>query len=175
MRNFASVAEFVEYLETRMEAVRLAQKEGLNAAGHMLVHEAQATIGHYQEAAGPFKAWSPLSDATLYGGVSSEGHKFPGKVELGYAPPDNPLLRTGHMRGSIECEAAQNHVVLGTHDPIAFWQEFGDYKIPARSFIGATMFKHGHAAAELIFEFVMCAVGGLPKPRPPSEHSESED
>lgn len=174
MRKFASIPEFVEYLETRLEAVKLAQKEGLNAAGHMLVHEAQATIGHYQEEAGPFKAWAPLSEATLYGGVTAEGHKFLGKVELGYAPPDNPLLRTGHMRGSIEFEAEEHRLVLGTYDPIAYWQEFGDYKLPARSFIGAAMFRHGHAAADLVYRFVMCALGGFPKPPTPNARSDGQ-
>src|SRR6185437_2002544 len=102
MREFANIQEFVRFLETRQEAVRVAQKEGLSAAGDLVLKETQDVIGHYQQAAGPFKAWEPLSEATLLGGVTPEGHHFPGKIELGYAPPDNPLLRTGHMRGSVE-------------------------------------------------------------------------
>lgn len=164
MRSFSSISSFVEFLETRREAVRIAQKDGLNAAGEMLVREAQATIGEYQDAADPFPAWPELSEATLEGGVNEVGYRYPGKVELGYAPPDNPLLRTGQLRGSIEHEATEAEVVVGTYDPVAEWQEFGTKDMPARSFIGATMFRHGHKATDLAVKFIMAALCSLPKP-----------
>jgi hypothetical protein len=173
MRNFASIASFVEFLETRVEATRHAQKEGLNAAGAMLVHEARATIGEYQDAAGPFPAWPELSEATLYGGVNEVGYHYPGKVELGYSPPDNPLLRTGQMRASIEHEASEAQVIFGTNDPVAVFQEFGTEKMPARSFIGATMYRHAHEVTGLAVKFIMAAFCGSPKPHGPmEEHGE---
>lgn len=170
MREFATISAFVQFLETRQEAVRIAQKHGLDAAGEMIVHAAQATIGEYQDAAGPFKAWPELTEATLEGGVSAEGHYFPGKIELGYAPPDNPLLRTGHMRGSIEHAATESEVIVGTHDPVAADQEFGTVHIPARSFIGASTFRKAHEATDLAVKFIINAFAGWPRPHVPTHN-----
>lgn len=175
MRNFASISEYVSFLETRFSATREAQKEGLRAVGEMVTHEAQDMIGEYQKAAGPFPEWAELSEATLQGGVSPEGHRYPGKVELGYAPPDNPLLRTGQMRGSIEWSASASEVVVGSHDPIAAFQEFGTHKIPPRPFIGLAMFRMAHEATDMAVKFIMSAFCGDPKPHvPPHPRSEAD-
>ena len=80
-------------------------------------------IGHYQE------GWAPLADTTLNGWDSPWGIHYPGKIELGYAPPDNPLLRTGAMKESIgeQAEATGSGAigVVGSNSPIALWQEMG--------------------------------------------------
>jgi phage gpG-like protein len=165
LKEFSSITQFVEFLRTREAAVHSAQVEGMREAGHMLQHEAQHIIGEYQDAVGPFPKWEPLSDATLNGGVDKHGRWFPGKIDLGYAPPDNPLLRTGHMRGSIECSSTDHEVVLGTHDPVAADQEFGTHSIPPRPFIGPTMFRHVGEAVDIITHHVIAAMTGSPKPR----------
>lgn len=172
MRKFSSVASFVEFLESRKAAIPIEQRRGANDAGIMLVHEAQAKIGEYQEAAGPFPQWAPLSENTLTGGVTEDGHHYPGKIELGFAPPDNPLLRTGQMRGSIEHIASEHEVVIGSHDPVARLQEFGTDRIPARSFIGSTMFTCGHDAARHVFKCIIAALTGNSKPPLPEHHHE---
>lgn len=110
---------------------------------------AKGFIGHYQE------DWEPLAYATLYGGVSPEGHHYPGKVELGYAPPDNPLLRTGELRDSIEHWSAEmpDGAIgeIGSHDLVALWQELGTARgIPPRPFLGLAMF-HSQEPATVIF------------------------
>lgn len=167
MREFPSVASFVEFLETRRAVIPIEQRLGTHAAGEVLVHEAQATIGTYQGGAGPFPAWPELSEATLYGGFTIAGVPYQGKVELGYAPPDNPLLRTGQMRGSIEASTSQDAVVVGSHDPVAYDQEHGTPTIPPRPFIGLTFVRHGHEAACLVYKFVIAALTGNPRPEPP--------
>lgn len=165
MRTFASITQFVEFLGTRVEAVRSGQFHGMHEAADMLVHTAQGMIGEYQGAVGDFPEWKELAQTTLYGGVDEHGRRFPGKVELGYAPPDNPLLRTGQMRGSIEKHVEEHTIVIGTHDPVAHYQEFGTDKIPARSFIGRAMFVECHRATHIIFGHIIAAMTGNPPPR----------
>lgn len=164
MRNFASISQFVEFLETRPAAIRAEQTHGMHEAADMLVKCAQDMIGDYQEAAGPFPRWAELSEATLQGGVDQHGHRFPGKIELGYAPPDNPLLRTGALRISIEKHIEENRITIGSHDPVAHYQEFGTSTIPARSFIGRAMFVEGHQASHIVFAHILAAMFGNPPP-----------
>lgn len=172
MRKFDSIDQFVRFLETRVPAVRKAEHDGLAAAGDLVVEDARSKIGTYQERAGPFAEWKELAESTLYGGYNAEGRWFPGKVQMGYAPPDNPLLRTGALRASIEREVGHNEVVVGSHDPIAPEQEFGTHNIPPRSFIGAAMFQCAHEATHLVVHHIMNAFVGVPPPRRPSGHAD---
>jgi phage gpG-like protein len=172
VRNFDSIGQFIRFLDTRAVAVHKAQHDGLAAAGDLVVADARSRIGTYQEQAGPFAAWQDLAETTLYGGYNAEGRWFPGKVQMGYAPPDNPLLRTGALRASIEREVTQNEVVVGSHDPIAPEQEFGTHHIPPRSFIGAAMFQCAHEATHVVVHHIMNAFVGAPAPRPTRHHDE---
>ncbi len=100
-------------------------------------------IGEYQP------GWPKLADSTLYG-----WGPFPGKIELGYAPPDNPLLREGDMRESIHGEAHAAALgaegLVGSRDLVALWQECGTPRIPPRPFLGLAM-SHSQAPATVIF------------------------
>jgi hypothetical protein len=157
MRDFASIADFVRFLETRVEATKAAQKDGLQTAGEMLVREARAMIGTEDQ------AWPPLADVTV-----SE------KERLGFVnqvSATDPLLRTGQMRGSIKASADDSEVVLGSDDPVAVDQENGTQHIPARSFIGATMFRNAEEATDLAAKFIMAAFCGDRRPPVP----EAED
>jgi phage gpG-like protein len=155
VRDFASIAEFVRFLETRVEATKAAQKEGIAAAGEMLEAEAKAMIG----AEDP--DWPPLADSTVAD-----------KQRLGYVDQvsaTDPLLRTGELRDSIEHSADESEVVVGSNDEVAVVQELGNEHIPARSFIGATMFQHGEEATILAARFIMTAFAGSPRYRNDTE------
>ncbi len=118
----------------------------------VLAERAKEYIGHYQP------GWAPLAESTLEG-----WHGHPGKTELGYAPPDNPLLREGNMRESISGEAELMPFgargVVGSESKIALYQEIGTERIPPRSFL-ATSVVMGSDRAFLIFgDFALKLLG----------------
>jgi len=95
---------------------------------HGIVKEIEETakeeIGVYQSAVGPFDAWSPLTESTIAGRISK-----------GYSA-DEPLLRSGELRDSIESEVVGLAAIVGTKSDIGLWQEVGTDRIPPRPFIG---------------------------------------
>jgi hypothetical protein len=151
MREFSSFAGFAEHLVEMALALPLVERASVEAGTGIILQEARESIGHYQEAAGPFDAWAPLADTTL-NGFDSKGHHFPGKIELGYAPPDNPLLREGDLRGS--------------DSDIAVWQELGTsnakHPIPPRSVLGRAAFVKGDAVARSMLLRAGMFLAGLP-------------
>ncbi len=85
---------------------------------------AKEELGVYQPAVGSFNAWAVLTDATQSG-----------RSRLGYTPND-PLLRSGELRESIESEVVGLAAIVGTKDIKGLWQEVGTVHIPPRPFIG---------------------------------------
>jgi len=85
---------------------------------------AKEEIGVYQPAFGPFDAWSPLAEATKAD-----------RVRQGYSE-DEPLLRSGSLRDSIQSEVMGLAAIVGTKSEIGLWQELGTNRIPPRPFIG---------------------------------------
>lgn len=183
LKEFSSVGALAEYLESRMSAVEAALREGVRQGGELIQHEAKSEIGHYQAAAGPFPEWAPLAEATLDGYTTANGRHFPGKVDFGFSPPDNPLLRTGELRDAIGMVHDDRHAVVGVpdrtvgtgtpEDPIrnvgdvAFWHEFGTDKMPPRSFLGRAAFLKGKEAAHLIGRALIVSLfGGTPMKSP---------
>lgn len=166
MKEFRDLNGFIAHLTRVQAAVVKAEHTALKLGAEMIEKEAKAEIGTYQNAAGPFPAWDPLSEATLQGfSAPGIGH-IPGKEELGYAPPDNPLLREGDMRDSIEHTVEGNTAVVGTNDEVALYQELGTpnarYPIPPRSFLGRAAFVKSEAVAEQAVAHVLWALQGLP-------------
>ena len=113
-----------------------------------MAKEAKEWIGFYHP------GWAPLAESTLEG-----WHGHPGKIELGYAPPDNPLLRTGDMRDSIQSQAELASYgaegVIGSESKIALYQEMGTSKIPPRPFLGGVMSVSGNKAKVVFGEFAV--------------------
>jgi len=85
---------------------------------------AKEEIGMYQPAVGPFEAWVPLAASTKAD-----------RVRQGYTE-DDPLLRSGELRDSIESEVVGLAAIVGTKSQIGLWQEIGTDRIPPRPFIG---------------------------------------
>jgi len=94
----------------------------------MVVKEIEQTakeeLGVYQPAVGPFNAWAVLADSTQAD-----------RVRAGYTAND-PLLRSGDLRESIESEVMGLAAIVGTKSEIGYWQEMGTTKMPPRPFIG---------------------------------------
>jgi phage gpG-like protein len=68
-------------------------------------------------------AWSPLAESTKEDRVR---HGF---------PANQPLLRTGELRDSIEYTVRGNEGAVGSNLDIAVYQELGTSRIPPRSFL----------------------------------------
>lgn len=101
---------------------------GLEAGFRVIVKEIEETakeeIGLYQPAYGPFDAWAPLAESTKVE-----------RVRRGYSE-DEPLLRSGELRDSIQSEVMGLAAIVGTKSDIGLWQEVGTSHIPPRPFIG---------------------------------------
>lgn len=111
---------------------------GLEVASKLIQKRAQDSIGHYQDAVGPFPAWAPLAEST-----QAE------RSALGYTA-DDPLLRSGELRRSIEREVHPDHAVIGSKDEKAAWMEFGTSRIPPRPFIGPAAFRSKKEIHEIL-------------------------
>lgn len=101
---------------------------GLEASFRVIVKEIEETakegIGVYQPAYGPFDAWTSLAESTKAD-----------RVRQGYSE-DEPLLRSGELRDSIESDIVGLAAIVGTKNAIGLWQEVGTCHIPPRPFIG---------------------------------------
>lgn len=160
-----TLAEFADHFTKMAAQAPRRERRALVASGARLARHSRGYIGDYQGAVGPFPAWKPLSVNTLMGGISPSGYHYQGKIELGFSPGDNPLMRTGHLRGSIQSEVRGRSAIIGSDDPVARWQEFGTqgspkhFPIPPRSFIGRALAQYGrdetHAVARVVFQPLM--------------------
>ncbi len=146
---FDIAAEF----EVMSLAIVEEQQESLEKSAKVVEDRAKEIIGHYQADTGPFDQWRPLAADTL-----AE------KERLGYAPPDNPLLRTGEMRDSIEHTVEARRALVGSNNDIAVYQELGThgpnpgpdgYHVPPRSFLGAAAFQKEAEVAELLGDITL--------------------
>lgn len=80
------------------------------------------------------------------------------RVSLGY-PANEPLLREGDLRASIESKAELAiegaEGVVGSHSLIALWQELGTSRIPPRSFLGGALMRAGPTIELTFGQFAM--------------------
>lgn len=160
MKTFDSPGEFALFLKRAAALARAEQAKGLREASEMFAAEARGYIGHYQQEHGPFPEWPKLAETTLEGFTSESGHHFPGKIELGYSPPDNPLLREGDLKDSIRPAHNETHAVVGSDSDVAVWQELGTKKMPARSFLGRAVFVNAQEAAKIVLSAVLTPLIG---------------
>ena len=157
-----SLKDWPRVLEHQRRVLRPMITASLFRIGAEVEAIAKAKIGEYQPAIGGFPAWEKLAPATVEQ-----------KEWLGYAPPDNPLLRTGTLRDSITFEAADLMLVVGSRDPVAKWQEFGTKNgIPPRPFIHPAMYEGGTVIRRELGEVLATVlrttdISSLPVRRPP--------
>ncbi len=133
----AAVAQALALFVAGVETWRLRAME---RAARFLERKAKAAIGHYQEGAGELMEWAPLKWSTVEE-----------KERLGYAPPDNPLLRTGEMRASIghHVESA-DRAVVGSESEVLLAHELGTKHLPPRSVLGLAALHHADRIVEIL-------------------------
>lgn len=158
--RFGSIGAFVRFLETRPAAVAEGRKRGMEAAAQLFERTAKDMIGE------EITEWAPLAASTV---AEKQRLGFTGRIS-----PTDPLYRTGELRASIKGSVAGNRVVVASDDPIAAAQEFGTSRIPPRPFIGATVFREGRDAADLIANYELGAAMGRDGPLRPVERSDGD-
>ena len=118
----------LEQFAREMSSASASIAKELELGFHAIVKEIEETakeeIGVYQPAYGPFDGWAPLAESTKID-----------RVRQGYSE-DEPLLRSGELRDSIESEVVGLAAIVGTKSDIGLWQEVGTEHIPPRPFIG---------------------------------------
>ena len=131
------------------ERVQLEQSAALKKAALIVQKEARSEIGDYQPDKGPFAAWAELADSTQ-------------KDRAAKGFPDNePLLRTGALRDSIEHTVKSHHEAeVGSDSLIAVYQELGTNHIPPRSFLGGAAFTKSHEVKALLGHSVIATIMG---------------
>jgi hypothetical protein len=124
-----TIAGFAAHIEKLAAGMPALEMSILSRIGVRVTTAAKDKIGDYQGEAGPFAAWAPLKDATRAD-----------RLRAGYSE-DDPLLRSGELRDSIEYVVVPPEVVIGSPLDIALWQEMGTATIPPRSFLGGAAFE----------------------------------
>jgi phage gpG-like protein len=148
MREFNIMDALVTMAEIAIE-VEEATHKALERAATVVEKEAQASIGTYQAAAGPFAAWAQLADSTRAD-----------KEKLGYSPPDNPLLREGDLRDSIGHVVSGHEAAVGSNSDVAVYQELGTRHMPPRSFLAGSAVRKEGDVVEILGEGAVAALVG---------------
>ena len=149
MMEFKSLGAFAAHLLALHARDKIVEHEALETACVQIEKRAKEKFGEYQAQAGQFAAWAPLAESTV-----------DDRVSQGYSP-DDPLLRSGETRDSIEHKVVGNEGHVGSDSDILLWLELGTEKMPARSTLGGAAFELGPTIAEEIgLEFVAFLSGG---------------
>jgi hypothetical protein len=122
MTGVYSIASFIVKLKVIELELEVVGHAAIAAACQMIADEAKRVIGSYDY------NWPQLAASTQ-----------DDRVHKGF-PANEPLLRTGSMRASIQWNASGNTGAVGSNSDIAVYQELGTSRIPPRPFLmGAAM------------------------------------
>ena len=135
-----SMLEMITKLAAAEVAIHVNARHALEKVAAAVEKTAKGEIGVYQDAIGPFSAWPELAQSTQ-----------DDRERLGYSAND-PLLRDGTMRDSIEHRVAELEAEIGSDSDILVYQEFGTARIPPRPVLGP--------AAEHNHDLIMRELGG---------------
>jgi hypothetical protein len=134
MKNLQSFGALARALERSSQRLAADLAVTMEKCAVVVELAAKAEIGHYQtEDMGPFSVWAPLAPSTVAekrrNGYASDGN-------------DNPLLRTGEMRDSIEHEAGFRQFTVGSKDEVLVYQEIGTPTIPPRPALAPALYRN---------------------------------
>ena len=139
-------------LAAKFGEITLSQHEmehhALERAARLVEKRAKENIGEYQEQTGPFIAWPELADSTKED-----------RLKQGYTEND-PGLRSGEMRDSIEHVVHVPEAEVGSDDDKLVWFELGTSKQPPRSVLGMAAIEEMPKILELIGESATLALEG---------------
>lgn len=148
--NLSRILGVIAQIEADIADFHAESEEAMERAAQIVEDRAKEDIGRYQAGIDPFADWVPLAPGTVQD-----------KARLGYSPPDNPLLRTGDLRDSIEHTVeSEERAVVGSDSDVAVWQELGTRTIPPRSFLGAAAVQEADRVAEALLEPLKSWVSG---------------
>lgn len=142
MKTLGELAAALTLAAHEME--HAARPAAMKKACETLVEEAKRVIGTYDY------GWPQLAEVTQED-----------RARLGY-PPNEPLLRTGEMRDSIEynMDPDGREAYVGTNNEKAVWQEWGTVGIPPRSFLWGAWEHRGQECADMSAEMLGKAFEG---------------
>jgi hypothetical protein len=153
MKNFNNFQKFSEHLKKVVAQHAVKEFKALSFIGKFLSTEAKYRIGHLQIGGGKFQSWPDLAESTKID-----------KLRLGFVfnSEYNPLYRTGELKDSIGyvVNKAKKAVYIGSPSDIALYQEMGTDHIPARSFLGLTMYKEKHQIEFMLQQFLINWMSG---------------
>jgi len=147
MKEFGSLAAFADHLAALQAGVTAQLEKGLDRAAKRVQKTAQEEIGHYQEAAGPFQKWEELTRGTQ-----------DDRERKGYTRND-PGLRSGAMRQSIERQRQGLQAAVGSNDDHLVWFEMGA-KAEPRSVLGLAAHRESEAVGQIIRDAVAHGLSG---------------
>lgn len=135
MKDFVNFKAFEKHILTLISKEELHMGAMLETMAQYVEDEAKRKFGVYQESAGPFPGWAPLSPATIQD-----------RERKGFEP-DNPLYRTGELMHSIyhKVDIKTRMAVIGSDEDIMVYQELGTpyaaHPIPPRPVLGPAAFQ----------------------------------
>lgn len=137
--EFKSAGDFAKHLKKINGKINKALLVAVDACALEVENSAKSKLGTYQPERGQFEAWAPLAARTIQE-----------RIELGFTP-NEPLLRTGHLRDSISHKVEPVYpnfvnAVIGSDCDYALIQEIGgttpeNTEVPPRSFLGMSLFQ----------------------------------
>lgn len=154
MREFNSFGTFARHLKVTAALGEEVTHHITETAANIVKKDAKNRIGTYQDRSGNFAAWEPLAESTVAD-----------RVAKGYTPND-PLLREGVLRDSIEAETHGNEAVVGSTDEVALYQEVGTEHIPPRAFLGPALYENKNAISVMAGNTVLAWISGVGWHRP---------
>ncbi|HUB90949.1 MAG TPA: hypothetical protein VMA74_14585 [Dyella sp.] len=153
MREFNDFGEFAAFLLSMEPVAKVAVHRGLEKGLKRIETTAKESIGTYQDAIGQFPAWDELADSTKKD-----------RVRQGYSEND-PLLRSGETRDSIQSEIHDMEGVVASESDILYWQEVGTEDIPPRPVMGpAALVNEEHVVRDLGEAYAIAWLGGVVLP-----------
>ncbi len=134
MKEFANFDAFAKHIQKVTSIHDEKEFKALNFVGKILEEESKKKIGHLQNGAGPFPSWAELAESTKTD-KERKGYVFNADY--------NPLFRDGELKNSIHhvVNRSMRTLYVGSDSDIGLFQEMGTKRIPARSFLGLTLFK----------------------------------
>jgi len=148
MKSFTSFAGMAAEFMTAAIAVDALNHELLERSAKSIERRAKEKLGSYQDQSGQFVAWAELAESTKQD-----------REQQGY-PENEPLLRSGELRDSIEHQVIGNVAHIGSNSDVAVYQELGTDKMPPRSFLGGAAHEKAPEIVEMMGENVTLHLSG---------------
>ena len=146
--EFTSFAEAGAHCAKLALAQHEADKKSLERATKLLQKKVKEKYGEYQPGAGPFMAWAELAESTKQD-----------RERQGYSE-DEPLLRKGDVRDSVERLVKDREGFVGSDSQIAEWEELGTKNMPPRSTMGSAGVENAEKIRDICGQETVIALVG---------------